>query len=313
MDCVLFDLDDTLYDQVRPFELGYRETFGDRFDSPAPAGGPVPAAPSGGRPGSPATGDEPVSVAARGPLDVVALFNASRRHSDEAFEAATRGEISMEEMYVWRLRRTFADFDIDVTADECLRMQSAYAAAQRDAIFVPSRMEEVLDWCAAREPRGTGRLAAGRSSASSIAAGSVSASPIAAERSVAAGSPSVAGHPLGIITNGPVAHQMEKVETLGLSRWFAPESIVVSGAVGVAKPDPRIFRIACERLGTRPEDCVYVGDSFASDVVGATSAGMPVVWFNHRHREAPAGPGVPSPDWVVEDEEGLLALLREIA
>lgn len=288
MDCVLFDLDDTLYDQVRPFELGYRETFGDRFDSPA-------------------AGDEPVPDAARGPLDVVALFNASRRHSDEAFEAATRGEISMEEMYVWRLRRTFADFGIDVTADECLRMQSAYAAAQRDAIFVPSRMEEVLDWCAARRPRTAGRLAAGRSSASPIAAGSVSASPIAA------GSPSVAVHPLGIITNGPVAHQMEKVETLGLSRWFAPESIVVSGAVGVDKPDPRIFRIACERLGTRPEDCVYVGDSFASDVVGATSAGMPVVWFNHRHREAPAGPGVPSPDWVVEDEEGLLALLREIA
>lgn len=300
MDCALFDLDDTLYDQVRPFELGYRETFGDRFGSPASAGG---------RPGSHASGDEPVPGAARGPLDVVALFNASRRHSDEAFEAATRGEISMEEMYVWRLRRTFADFGIDVTADECLRMQSAYAAAQRDAIFVPPRMKEVLDWCAARRPRTTGRLATGRSAAASpVAAGS-----LAAASPVAAGSRSVAGHPLGIITNGPVAHQMEKAETLGLSRWFAPESIVVSGAVGVAKPDPRIFHIACERLGTRPEDCVYVGDSFASDVVGATSAGMPVVWFNHRHREAPAGPGVPSPDWVVEDEEGLLALLREIA
>ena len=105
----------------------------------------------------------------------------------------------------------------------------------------------------------------------------------------------------------------EKVEALGLYRWFAPESIVVSGAVGVAKPDPEIFRIACERLGTSPESCVYVGDSFASDVVGATSAGMPVVWFNHRRREAPAGPGVPRPEWVVEDEQGLLALLKSLA
>ena len=266
MDCVLFDLDDTLYDQVRPFELGYREAFGDRFDA----------------------------LAAGGPPDVVTLFNASRRHSDEAFEAATRGEISMEEMYVWRLQRTFADFGVDVTADECLRMQSAYAAAQRDAICVSPRMAEVLDWCAARRPLGGGQLpGSGRLPGPGRLPG--------------------ARHPMGIITNGPAAHQMEKVEALGLYRWFAPESIVVSGAVGVAKPDPEIFRIACERLGTSPESCVYVGDSFASDVVGATSAGMPVVWFNHRRREAPAGPGVPRPEWVVEDEQGLLALLKSLA
>ena len=275
MDCVLFDLDDTLYDQVRPFELGYREAFGDRFDALA-AGGPAGAG------------------AAGGPPDVVTLFNASRRHSDEAFEAATRGEISMEEMYVWRLQRTFADFGVDVTADECLRMQSAYAAAQRDAICVSPRMAEVLDWCAARRPLGGGQLpGSGRLPGPGRLPG--------------------ARHPMGIITNGPAAHQMEKVEALGLYRWFAPESIVVSGAVGVAKPDPEIFRIACERLGTSPESCVYVGDSFASDVVGATSAGMPVVWFNHRRREAPAGPGVPRPEWVVEDEQGLLALLKSLA
>ena len=275
MDCVLFDLDDTLYDQVRPFELGYREAFGDRFDALA-AGGPAGAG------------------AAGGPPDVVTLFNASRRHSDEAFEAATRGEISMEEMYVWRLQRTFADFGVDVTADECLRMQSAYAAAQRDAICVSPRMAEVLDWCAARRPLGGGQLpGSGRLPGPGRLPG--------------------ARHPMGIITNGPAAHQMEKVEALGLYRWFAPESIVVSGAVGVAKPDPEIFRIACERLGTSTESCVYVGDSFASDVVGATSAGMPVVWFNHRRREAPAGPGVPRPEWVVEDEQGLLALLKSLA
>ena len=275
MDCVLFDLDDPLYDQVRPFELGSREAFGDRFDALA-AGGPAGAG------------------AAGGPPDVVTLFNASRRHSDEAFEAATRGEISMEEMYVWRLQRTFADFGVDVTADECLRMQSAYAAAQRDAICVSPRMAEVLDWCAARRPLGGGQLpGSGRLPGPGRLPG--------------------ARHPMGIITNGPAAHQMEKVEALGLYRWFAPESIVVSGAVGVAKPDPEIFRIACERLGTSPESCVYVGDSFASDVVGATSAGMPVVWFNHRRREAPAGPGVPRPEWVVEDEQGLLALLKSLA
>jgi putative hydrolase of the HAD superfamily len=50
--------------------------------------------------------------------------------------------------------------------------------------------------------------------------------------------------------------------------------VVDSGLVGVEKPDARIFRIGCERLGTRPGHTVYVGDFYSLDFAGARSAGL---------------------------------------
>ena len=52
------------------------------------------------------------------------------------------------------------------------------------------------------------------------------------------------------------------------------EFVVDSFLVGIEKPDPRIFRIALDRLGLRPTDCLYVGDVFMVDVVGANAAGI---------------------------------------
>ena len=47
-----------------------------------------------------------------------------------------------------------------------------------------------------------------------------------------------------------------------------------SSVVGVAKPDPRIFAIALERLGVAPEHAIHVGDTPAADVDGAIAAGV---------------------------------------
>ena len=54
-----------------------------------------------------------------------------------------------------------------------------------------------------------------------------------------------------------------------------PVSIVVDSAVvGVAKPDPGIFRFALEATGAVPEATLYVGDTVGADVVGARAAGL---------------------------------------
>lgn len=58
---------------------------------------------------------------------------------------------------------------------------------------------------------------------------------------------------------------------LGLAGLF--DAVVVSGDVGVEKPDPRIFTIALERAGLEPREVVYVGDT-ADDVQGALAAGL---------------------------------------
>ncbi len=54
----------------------------------------------------------------------------------------------------------------------------------------------------------------------------------------------------------------------------ALEFVVDSHEVGVEKPDPRIFEHAVRRLGVAPSACVYVGDLYSVDVLGARAAGM---------------------------------------
>jgi putative hydrolase of the HAD superfamily len=57
--------------------------------------------------------------------------------------------------------------------------------------------------------------------------------------------------------------------------------IVDSAVVGVAKPDPAIFRIALDALGVPASDTVlYVGDSLRYDVAGAIAAGLQPVHFD---------------------------------
>lgn len=52
------------------------------------------------------------------------------------------------------------------------------------------------------------------------------------------------------------------------------EFVVDSQHEGVEKPDPRLFRIALERLGVPPERALYVGDLRSVDEAGARAAGM---------------------------------------
>lgn len=52
---------------------------------------------------------------------------------------------------------------------------------------------------------------------------------------------------------------------------------VFSFTAQVKKPDPRIYAMACERLGVEPADCLYVGDGGSNELAGATAAGMHAV------------------------------------
>jgi putative hydrolase of the HAD superfamily len=57
----------------------------------------------------------------------------------------------------------------------------------------------------------------------------------------------------------------------GLGPFF--QAVVVSGEVGVAKPDPEIFFLALRQTGLQPNEVVYIGDT-ADDVRGARAAGL---------------------------------------
>ncbi len=59
---------------------------------------------------------------------------------------------------------------------------------------------------------------------------------------------------------------------LGLSEYL--DAVVSSASVGLHKPDPRIFELACSRLGVSPADAAHVGDHHYADVLGATAVGI---------------------------------------
>lgn len=92
---------------------------------------------------------------------------------------------------------------------------------------------------------------------------------------------------VAIVTNNEVAEQEEKLRFLGLVD--AVDALVVSEAVGVAKPDRGIFDQALGRIGVAPPDAVMVGDSWTSDVLGARGLGVRPVWFNRFRFPSPGG------------------------
>lgn len=57
------------------------------------------------------------------------------------------------------------------------------------------------------------------------------------------------------------------------------DAVVISGEVGVRKPDPAIYLMAAERLGARPSECVFV-DDFMVNAEAAEAVGM--VGIHHR-------------------------------
>ena len=92
------------------------------------------------------------------------------------------------------------------------------------------------------------------------------------------------GYRMAVISNadGRVRGLLEEA---GLTGHL--EFVVDSADVGIEKPDPRIFRTATDRLGLEPSVCVYVGDIYEIDVVGALGAGLEPVLIG----DGPAPPG----------------------
>jgi putative hydrolase of the HAD superfamily len=84
------------------------------------------------------------------------------------------------------------------------------------------------------------------------------------------------GLKLALITNGSMRMQSRKLECLALSAMF--DAILISDAEGVSKPDARIFHLAVERLGVRPDRALFVGDDLEVDVAGARAAGLHAIW-----------------------------------
>ncbi|TML80964.1 MAG: HAD family phosphatase [Actinobacteria bacterium] len=97
------------------------------------------------------------------------------------------------------------------------------------------------------------------------------------------------GRPTGLISNSWGGVSYDRVATDDLF-----DAVVISGEVGVNKPEPEIFRLGAERLGVAPEECVFV-DDLRENCTGAEAVGMAAIL----HR---------GPDTTVPELERLLGV-----
>jgi len=113
---------------------------------------------------------------------------------------------------------------------------------------------------------------------------------------------------LGIISAGLQIKQAEKLIRLGLYPFLDPDAIFISDQIGVSKPNPKLYAMACERLELDPAHVMYVGDNPTHDIDPAHEVGMVTVRSRRdtRHRDAE---GRTTADYEIESFADLLPIL----
>lgn len=87
---------------------------------------------------------------------------------------------------------------------------------------------------------------------------------------------------VGLLSNLPPSWERHRRFMIDDSHF---DDIVCSYAVGSRKPDPEIFRLAAERAGLPPHQCVLV-DDLEKNVAGAVAAGWQAVHFRDADQAA---------------------------
>jgi HAD superfamily hydrolase (TIGR01549 family) len=88
------------------------------------------------------------------------------------------------------------------------------------------------------------------------------------------------GYALGIISNTTSPSEAPRLlAEHGIAGYFS--AMVLSSAFGKRKPHPSLFFAACRQMGVPPENCAFIGDSLARDMVGARMAGFGEVGIIH--------------------------------
>jgi HAD superfamily hydrolase (TIGR01509 family) len=113
-------------------------------------------------------------------------------------------------------------------------------------------------------------------------------------------------YPLGLLSNFDSAETGLKIlATHGLRPYFSP--IHISEAIRYRKPRPEAFLHTAEAMGVAPQEALFIGDTFALDVVGAKGVGMDVAWFDRQ--KTPPDPEKAQPDYIITRLIELLEIL----
>lgn len=122
------------------------------------------------------------------------------------------------------------------------------------------------------------------------------------------------GYPLALVADGPVGTFQNVLTQHRLYDYF--DAFAISGAIGVEKPDARMFNQALQALQITPTEqsrVVMVGNNLARDIKGANALGLITVWLDW----APRRTKVPAdasevPDYTIKTPTELLSLLDKL-
>jgi len=84
---------------------------------------------------------------------------------------------------------------------------------------------------------------------------------------------------LHLITNGFSEIQFFKIRNCGLEKYF--NEVITSEEAGAQKPDLKIFQLAFQKTGARPDESLIIGDDHEADIAGGANAGMDQVWLRY--------------------------------
>ena len=111
------------------------------------------------------------------------------------------------------------------------------------------------------------------------------------------------GHNIYVATQGTSIKQWDKLIRLGIALYF--DGVFVSEDIGRTK-DELFFKEVLKRLGSKPSDCMMVGDREDADIAPAKAVGILTVRvLQGKRKDTPSGA-----DHVITDMEQLLEILK---
>jgi phosphoglycolate phosphatase len=102
------------------------------------------------------------------------------------------------------------------------------------------------------------------------------------------------GFRLGVCTNKLEGLSVSLLEALDLAKYF--DAIVGPDTIGIAKPDPAVYRETLKRMNEPVGQSVMIGDS-ETDILTARAAGVPVIAVTFGYTPRPVADF--SPDFVI--------------
>jgi putative hydrolase of the HAD superfamily len=110
---------------------------------------------------------------------------------------------------------------------------------------------------------------------------------------------------LVLLTNGEGPEQRNKIEKLGISRFFT--ACLVEGDLGYGKPDSRFFELALKQLSVKAKQVWMVGDRLDYDIIGAQQSGIYSVWCDYGKMGLPENSSV-VPNKIINSITELLTI-----